>query len=117
MGQNIKLYSAIDYMLETTSLVICLLLLTQYLRNNLDVSGKYNLLFNSPVDLKLLGPAGSTVGENDKFTLLNFLNNRGVQSAENFLGFSETIRQLPSFSTLGGYRDKEELNFFHWFAG
>ena len=117
MGQNIKLYSAIDYMLETTSLVICLLLITQYLRKNLDVSGKYNLLVNSPVDLKLLGPAESTVGENDKFTLLKFLNNRGVQSAENFLGFSETIRQLPSFSPLGGYRDKEEQNFFHWLAG
>lgn len=104
-------------MLETTSLVICLLLITQYLRNNLDVSGKYNLLFNSPVDLELLGPAESTVGENDKFTLLKFIKNRGVQSAENFLGFSETIRQLPSFSSLDGSRDKEEHKFFHWFAG
>lgn len=117
MGQNIKLYSAIDYMLETTSLVICLLLITQYLRNNLDVSGKFNLLFNSPVDWKSQGPAESTVGEKDKFTLLNFLNYRGVQSAENFLGFSETIRQLPSLFTLGRSRDKEEYNFFHWFAG
>lgn len=70
-----------------------------------------------PYDWNSQGPAESTVGENDKFTLLNFLNYRGVQSAENFLGFSETIRQLPSLYTLGGSCDKEEYNFFHWFAG
>jgi LAGLIDADG endonuclease len=118
MGQNIKFYSAIDYMLETTSLVICLLLITQYLRNNLDVSGEFHLLFNSPWGFLSHGPGESAVGEKDKFTLLKFLEkNRGVQSAENFLGFSETIRQLPSFPILGGFRDKEEENFFHWFAG
>lgn len=122
MGQNIKLYSEIDYMLETTSLVICLLLITQYLRNNLDVSGKYILLFNSPVELKSKGPAKSTVGENDKFTHLNFKIFREVQSAENFLGFSETIRQLPSFSfkfhdAASFEGNKEVYNFFNWFAG
>jgi LAGLIDADG endonuclease len=117
MGQNIKFYSAIDYMLETTSLGICLLLITQYLRNNLDVSGEFNLLFNSPWDFLSHGPGESAVGEKDKFSLLIFFKNRGVQSAENFLGFSETIRQLPSFSTLGKFRDKEEEKFFHWFAG
>ena len=121
MGQNIKLCSAIDYMLGTISLVIYLLLITQYLRNNLDVSGKFYLLFNSPLYFQLEGPAESTVGENDKLTLMEMeklvLHYRGIQSAENFIGFSETIRQLPFFSTLLGYPDIEEQDFFHWFAG
>lgn len=102
-------------MLETTSLGFCLLLITQYLRNYLDVSGKVpspklfpasdRLLFNSLKDKgsqvnihpypRSKRSAGSPVGENDKISLCN---NRGVQSAENFLGFSETIRQLPYFS-------------------
>lgn len=48
MGQNIKLNSAIDYMLETTTLAIYLLFITQYLRNNLNVSGRFIPFLNNP---------------------------------------------------------------------
>lgn len=106
------LYSAIDYMLENTSLVVYLLLITHYLRYNLDVSGKFNLLFNN-LNIYILNfkrSVSSAIGKNDKLTLSK---DRGVQSAENLLEFSETIRQLPSFSNF----NEKEQTFYNWFAG
>ena len=109
-GQNLKLNSAIDYMLENTSLVNCLLLITHNLRKNLDVSGKNILLFNNLKVYKILRSMFSTIGENDNLTLSK---DKDVQSAENLLGFSETIRQLPSFSKLNEKFNIEEQKFYH----
>lgn len=61
-----------------------------YLRNSLDASRSLNLILNS---------------EKDNYADIN-LNNTNIQSAENLIGFSETIRQL--FNS-----DK----FYHWLAG
>ena len=111
MGLN-KFYSAIDYMLETISLANYLLfspyysafglpfscssegrgkLNKNYLRNFLDASVSFNLLFN---------------GQINNYAAIN-LNNTDIQSAENYIGFSETIRQLFN----------SEEKFYHWLAG
>ena len=110
MGLN-KFYSAIDYMLETISLANYLLFSPyysafglcfgigrgkvinkkNYLRNFLDASGSFNLLLN---------------GQNNNYAAIN-LNNTDIQSAENYIGFSETIRQLFN----------SEEKFYHWLAG
>lgn len=95
MGQNnsstSKNYFATDYMLETMSLVYCLLFIyTSYLYK-IDVS-KINLnLLNS---------------QNNDTTISSKLMD--IKSAENCKGFSETIRQLP---------DLEKGKFWNWFAG
>ena len=110
MGLN-KFYSAIDYMLGTISLANYLLFSTyysafglcfgigrgkvinkkNYLRNFLDASVSFNLLFN---------------GQINNYAAIN-LNNTDIQSAENYIGFSETIRQLFN----------SEEKFYHWLAG
>ena len=108
MGLN-KFYSAIDYMLGTISLANYLLfspyysafglpfrigrgkLNKNYLRNFLDASGSFNLLLN---------------GQINNYAAIN-LNNTDIQSAENYIGFSETIRQLFN----------SEEKFYHWLAG
>ena len=111
MGLNIN-YSAIDYMLGTISLANYLLfspyysafglpfscssegrgkLNKNYLRNFLDASGSFNLLLN---------------GQINNYAAIN-LNNTDIQSAENYIGFSETIRQLFIL----------EEKFYHWIAG
>lgn len=91
MGLNNLYYFAIDYMLETTFLINCLLFIFYYLIPNLDASGSFNLLLNS---------------EKNNYTISKDMN---VQSAENCKGFSETIRQLSN-------SDKED-KFFKWLAG
>ena len=96
MGLN-KFYSAIDYMLETISLANYLLFSPyysvniNYLRDTLDASGSFNLLLN---------------GQINNYAAIN-LNNTDIQSAENYIGFSETIRQLFN----------SEEKFYHWLAG
>ena len=62
-----------------------------YLRYNLDASGSFNLLLN---------------GQINNYAAIN-LNNTDIQSAENYIGFSETIRQLFN----------SEEKFYHWLAG
>nr|YP_009364342.1 LAGLIDADG endonuclease [Ophiocordyceps sinensis]ARF03407.1 LAGLIDADG endonuclease [Ophiocordyceps sinensis]QDH07256.1 LAGLIDADG endonuclease [Ophiocordyceps sinensis] len=79
MGLNNFHYSAIDYMLGTILSVNYLLLIHNYLRILLDLSGSFNLLLNS---------------ENNNYTISNTKNlDINIQSAENYKGFSETIRQ------------------------
>ena len=75
-------------MLWSITLGYCLLFKNSYLRNYLDVypilknilklSGSFNLLLNSQIN---------------NYAAIN-LNNTDIQSAENYIGFSETIRQL-----------------------
>jgi hypothetical protein len=86
MGHNYSPNYAIDYMLETT-FIVCLLFITQYFWLYLVVTGKGNLLLNILFYKTIAG----TVGKNDNTNLFQ----RDVQSAENLLEFSETIRQLP----------------------
>jgi hypothetical protein len=72
-----KNYSATDYMLETVSLVYCLLFINTFYLYKLDVS-RNNILLNS---------------QNNDTTISTKLMD--TQSAENCKGFSETARQLP----------------------
>ena len=117
MGLNNIIYSAIDYMLGTISLTNYLLFIpyyysplallsavtvadsiqagkgvnNNYLRDNLDASGSFNLLLNSEID---------------NYVAIKS-NNTDIQSAENCTGFSETIRQLFN----------SEEKFYRWLAG
>ena len=83
MGLNI-ISSAIDYMLETISLVTYLLFSPyysinfNYLINILDASVSFNLLLNSEIN---------------NYAAIKIINT-DIQSAENCLGFSGTIRHL-----------------------
>lgn len=98
--------------------------MTQDLRNNLNISGKFYLFFNNLFNLFyqiwpnkwylyiLKRSAVGAVGKNGIIALINNskLYNINIQSAENFSEFSETIRQLPSFYD-------RDIRFWHWFAG
>jgi len=111
MGQNIKAkYFEIDYMLEITFTIIVmlknyLLSLTRDIRKFLYVCGILLIIFFEYLCYKTFAVISET-GKNDNFCL----EKRGVQSAENFTEFSETIRQLPS-------NKKLDKKFIHWFAG
>lgn len=85
-----KNYSATDYMLETVSLVYCLLFINTSYLYKLDFSRK-NIPLNS---------------QNNDITISAKLI--GTQSAENCKGFSETTRQSPG---------SEDYKFWSWFAG
>jgi len=94
MGLNgissFKCYFATDYMLETVLFAYCLLFIYTAYLYKLDVS-KNIFLLNS---------------QNNNIAISSELMN--TQSAENWKGFSETIRQLP---------DTEDYKFWNWFAG
>ena len=94
MGQNnlslINNYFATDYMLEIILFVYCLLFINTFYLYKLDVSRNSILLG----------------GENNNTTISYELMN--IQSAENWKGFSETVRQLP---------DIKDYTFWRWFAG
>lgn len=94
MGLNnlssIKNYFATDYMLEPILFVYCLLFINTFYLYKLDVS-KNILLLNS---------------QNNNIT--SSKKELNIQSAENWKGFSETVRQLPY---------KEDYMFWIWFAG
>lgn len=87
----------IDYMLETMLKVNYLLLNIYYLRNYLDLSKDF-LLY--------------TLSKNNSYTTL--YKSVNIQSAENYKGFSETIRQL--YYSKDDYKDNHHL-FLKWFAG
>lgn len=111
MGLNIKAnYFEIDYMLEIIFTYInmlkdYLLLLTRDIRNFLYSCGIFLLIFFKYLCYKTFAVSSET-GKNDNLCF----NTRDVQSAENFTGFSETIRQLPFKKILN-------KNFSQWFAG
>lgn len=107
MGQDIFIYSEIDYMLGTMLLVNYLLFILYYhLWNRLDLSGSFNLLLNS---------------ENNNYTTYydnKYSNNVNIQSAENCKGFSETIRQLfKSKYFIKRILDIPDEKFCSWLAG
>lgn len=87
----------IDYMLETILKVNYLLLNIYYLRNYLDSSKDFFLY---------------TLSKNDNYTML--YKSINIQSAENYKGFSETIRQL--YNSKYDY-DYNHTIFLKWFAG
>nr|YP_010259447.1 LAGLIDADG endonuclease [Stachybotrys chlorohalonata]UIX25743.1 LAGLIDADG endonuclease [Stachybotrys chlorohalonata] len=100
MGLKDIFYSLdIDYMLEIILLVNYLLFITYYLRNNLDQKRNYFLL-NSQKN-------NSTISNKDI----------GIQSAENYKGFSETIRQLLKFKKNTKNNEPSDIKFFSWLAG
>jgi hypothetical protein len=118
MGQNIKAkYFEIDYMLEITFTYVkmlknYLLSLTRDIRNFLYSRGILLLIFFEYLCYKTFAVISAT-GKNDNFCLDSFPPltrlsgiKRDVQSAENFTGFSETIRQLP-------YKNFLDKNFIH----
>ena len=96
MGQNnlssINNYFATDYMLETILFVYCLLFINTFYLSNLDVSRNNNLL--------------NSQNNNTTISLNKELMN--IQSADNWKGISETVRQLPEI---------EDSKFWNWFAG
>ena len=96
-------YLEIDYMLETMFLNLNLLLYLYYLG------------FFIPLDAKMLLEVNNS--ENGKRFVFNKFEDTDIQSAENFSGFSETIRQL-SYSKAGNVK-KQKINssFFKWLAG
>jgi len=96
-------YLEIDYMLETIFLNLNLLLCLYYLG------------FFIPLDVKMLLKVNNS--KNSERFVFNKFENTDIQSAENFLGFSETIRQL-SFDNIGNVK-KQKINssFFKWLAG
>ena len=93
-GQNnlssLKDYFATDYMLGTILFVYCLLFINTFYLSKLDVSRNKNLL-NSQ--------------KNNTTISKEFMN---IQSADNWKGISETVRQLPGI---------EDYKFWNWFAG
>jgi LAGLIDADG endonuclease len=99
MGLKYQDIYAIDCMLETVFLVYYLLIIILNLSYELDGSGSFNLLI---------------ISENNNNTISN---NKGIniQSAENFLDFSETIRQLPA--NLTNYNKLDDFKFYSWLAG
>lgn len=96
-------YLEIDYMLETMFLNLNLLLYLYYLG------------FFTPLDAKIL--LGVNNSENSERFVFNKFEDTDIQSAENFSGFSETIRQL-SYDKVGNVK-KQKINssFFKWLAG
>jgi len=96
-GQNnlssLKDYFATDYMLGTILFVYCLLFINTFYLSKLDVSRNNNILLNS---------------QNNDTTISSRKELMNIQSAENWKGFSETVRQLP---------DNEDYKFWNWFAG
>ena len=87
----------IDYMLETMLEVNYLLLNIYYLRNFLDSSEDFFL---------------HILSKNNNYIML--YKSVNIQSAENYKGFSETIRQL--YYSKDRY-DNNHLLFLKWFAG
>ena len=85
-------YFATDYMLGTILFVYCLLFINTFYLSKLDVSRNKNLL--------------NSKNNNTTISLSKELMN--IQSADNWKGISETVRQLP---------DIEDYNFWNWFAG
>jgi hypothetical protein len=85
-------YFATDYMLGTILFVYCLLFINTFYLSKLDVSRNNNLL--------------NSQNNNTTISLSKELMN--IQSAENWKGFSETVRQLPEI---------EDSKFWNWFAG
>ena len=79
-------------MLGTLSFVYCLLFINTFYLSKLDVSRNNNLLFSQ--------------NNNTTISLSKELMN--IQSAENWKGFSETVRHLPEI---------EDSKFWNWFAG
>lgn len=115
MGLNNFGYSAIDYMLERKLSVNYLLFIYIYLSVWLDLSGSFNLLLNS---------------ENNNYTISRIPNlDIDLQSAENYKGFSEAIRQSfnsPLFKSLAkryfntnnnNNNDNNSTKFYSWLAG
>jgi len=94
------IYFVIDYMLETISLFlgydyllfISPFFLTANLSLQIDLSRSFHLLLNSQNNNHIVA-----------------LNAAGIQSAGNFIGSSETIRQLSSI--------KSDFKFKNWLAG
>lgn len=84
-------YFATDYMLGTILYVYSLLFINTFYLYKLDVSKNILLLNSQNID---------TTSSNKELP--------SIQSAENWKGFSETVRQLP---------DKEDYKFWNWFAG
>ena len=79
-------------MLGTILFVYCLLFINTFYLSKLDVSRNNNLL--------------NSQNNNTTISLSKELMN--IQSAENWKGFSETVRQLPEI---------EDSKFWNWFAG
>ena len=79
-----------DYMLETVLILYCLLFINTFYLYKLDAS-RNNILLNS---------------QNNNTEISSKLIN--TQSAENWKGFSETVRRLPG---------TESYKFWNWFAG
>ena len=85
-------FFAADYMLGTILGYYLLFIYTSCMYKQ--YTSRNNLLLNS---------------ENNNIRIKFNTKFRNVQSAENYLGFSETIRQLPE--------DKHSLVFWNWFSG
>lgn len=93
-----KNYFAADYMLETVSYVYYLLFInTSYL---------LLLCYNATAKLDLSKNIVLLNSKNSSTTINSQVMD--TQSAENWKGFSETVRQLP---------DIEDYKFWNWFAG
>jgi len=90
---------AIDCMLGTVFLVYYLLIIILNLSYELDGSGSFNLLI---------------ISENNNNTI-SINKGINIQSAENFLGFSETISQLPANFT--NYNKLDDFKFYSWLEG
>jgi hypothetical protein len=100
MGLKYMNIYAIDCMLGTVFLVYYLLIIILNLSSELDgLDGSFNLLI---------------ISENNNNTI-SINKGINIQSAENFLGFSETIRQLPA--NLSNYNNLDDFKFYTWLAG
>lgn len=99
LGLNNLNYYAFDYMLETMFLGCYLLLMLNFYLSKIDVSTSSKLV---------------TIGSENNNKPVIFNNNlkyTNIQSAENWKGFSETIRQISNFNS------EDKLLFYKWLAG
>ena len=95
MGLNNKNCSAIDYLLET--MLVYSLLFYNCNLHKIDKNGSFNLLRNSE-------------NKNTHVSSINLNRRTNIQSAGNWKGSSETIRQLSSLNA-------DDKNFYNWLAG
>lgn len=99
LGLNNLYYYAFDYMLETMFLGCYLLLMLIFYLSKIDVS-------TSPELVTI-----SSENNNKSVIFNNNIKYTNIQSAENWKGFSETIRQISNFNS------EDKLSFYKWLAG
>jgi hypothetical protein len=113
----VKFLFVIDYMLESILIIII-----YYLNRNANLGGlRPNFTFNSSLKIDISRSFNLLLNseKNNNFAFsgaLLPLKSAGIQSAGNFLGSSETTRQLSSIVRHVG-EDTQDIKFNAWLAG